>query len=163
MIYYDKDNIKVRDSIKEDCYEVAYNMRKSDIEEIWASHNHTPLKALLISFKYSTLCLTVEVNGEPVCIFGCVPDSFLGDSASVWLLGTDEFNKFMNIKNIEFLRYSRRFINYMLSFYPYLYNYVDDRNKTSIRWLKWCGCKMNGAITYGMEKLPFHFFEFKRS
>lgn len=156
MIYYNKENILVRDSKKEDVEHIAKNMRRSDIDEIWASNNRLPKEALDIGIKDSLKCITGLKNNIPVCIFGINPDSILGKSATIWFLSTPDivYSKYV------FLKLSRKFINMFLEEYSLLYNFVDDRNKDSIKWLKFCGAKMNGCVTYGVEKRQFHPFAF---
>ena len=158
MIYYNKENILIRDSKKEDIGYIADNMRRSDIDEIWASNNRLPKEALDIGFKDSLKCITGLKDNIPVCIFGINPDSILGRSAVIWFLATPNIidNKYI------FLRQSRKFIDMFLEEYSFLYNFVDDRNKDSIKWLKWCGARINGCVTYGVEKIDFHPFTFEK-
>lgn len=138
---------------------LSNNLRQSDIDEIKASHNHTPKEALMISLKESIFALTVEKEGVPVAMFGIVPESALGYRASVWLLASPCLDKMKR----RFVRHSRKFIEMMLEFYPNLSNFVDVRNKTSIAWLRWLGAKMDKPIIYGVEQIPFIPFSFERS
>lgn len=154
---YSRDGIVVRDSTKGDAVSLAERMRRSDIDEIWASHHHTPMDALL-ACRESAICLTVS-NGKPLAMFGITPDNFLGDSAVIWMLGSEDIERIQT----RFLRHSRSFVEMFLRFYPRLYNYVDARNEVSILWLKWIGAEVYPAMPYGAEQLPFRYFEFKRS
>ena len=152
-------NVKVRVSEIEDITHIYRNMRDSDRNEIWASNHIFPMEALTSGFKNSVLCYTIELDGRAIAMFGCVPNTLIGEEASIWLLATDELSKIRK----KFVKQSKAFINLMLEFYPHLMNYVDERNKESIKWLKWCGCQFGDTINYGAEGLPFRFFEFKRS
>ena len=158
MIYYNKDGYKVRKSTKQDIAYLAKNMRKSDIEEIWAADRKTPEAALREGLEQSIFACTVE-NGSPIAMFGICPYSITGNKASVWMLATDDIDKLKR----RFARRSREFVKMMLEFYPYLENMVDDRNKRSIEWLKFCGAKIDEPVPYGAEKLPFRHFSFTRS
>jgi len=153
-----KDGLTIRDASATDITEIAINMRRSDIDEIWASHHHLPLKALTIAFYTSTLCFTAEYGGKRIAMFGVVPESFLGSRASVWLLGTKDFAKAS--RNV--IRHSRGMIRYLLQHYQHLTNYVDARNETSITWLRKCGAEIEEAKPFGEDKLLFHKFTFKR-
>jgi hypothetical protein len=133
-------------------------LRKSDIDEVWASAHYTPEQALRFSLKISLMAFTVEYHGVPVAIFGVAPDNLTGSRASIWLLGTDDINRM----RITFLKESRKFIRYFLWFYPVLYNFVDDRNKKTIEWLTWCGAQFLEPAPYGYDGLPFRFFELRR-
>ena len=157
-VYYEKGDTIIRNSMQEDVEFLNTKLRQSDVDEVWASHHHTPEEALKISITNALLCITAIKNGIPICIFGIHPDSILGNKATIWFLATDELKKHSK----QFLRLSKGFISYFLEYYPLLYNFVDDRNRQSICWLKWCGANMNGAVTYGIEKMPFHYFEFRR-
>lgn len=158
MMEYDRDGIRIRGTTVADLRYLAVNLRSDDIKEMWASHHIDPVNALVFCFNKSPFCYTVERDKRPVVIFGIFPISVLGNEASVWMLSTDEL---MLIKR-RFVRHSRKIIEHMLSFYPILYNYVDVRNKESVKWLRWCGAKMETAMPYGVDQLPFHRFSFGR-
>ena len=154
-----KDGIIVRDSVVADIKPIADNMRKSDKDEIWASHNRLPINALALGYGSSTICLTIEHNGIPCAMFGVYPESFLSDKASVWLLAT---NRFCMCRR-KLVRHSKGFIDFLLKHYQHLENYVDVRNKASIRWLEFCGAKLEKAKPFGVEGKLFQRFSFERN
>lgn len=157
-LYYELNNVIVRTSVREDIDNLKNRLKQSDIQEIWASHNHTPEEALKISFEESALCLTIEDNGIVIGMFGVTPYYFLSNRGIIWLLSSEElFNR-----KYRFIRHSRYFIELFLEMYPYLENYVDCRNIKSIRWLEACGAVLNDPIHYGIEKMPFRHFYFKK-
>lgn len=158
MTYYDRNNIRVRDTIPQDVEYLKSRLRQSDIEEVWASHHHTPEEALTLSYRESVLCFTIQVKDTPIAMFGIVAETILGNRATVWLLASDDMKKIQH----RFLRYSKAFIQKMLSFYSLLYNFVDMRNLDSRRWLKWCGAEMGQVCAYGIEKQAFQYFQFRR-
>ncbi len=157
-LYYNQDGIVVRRSVLSDIDKMKNNLRQSDVQEIWASHHHTPESALEYCVKNTIFSCTVE-NGKPIAIFGINPTSILGNTAVVWMLATDDLEKIQR----RFLRHSKHFIAMMQGFYPTLYNWVDTRNTQSIAWLKFCGAKLEEAKPYGEEQLPFHYFVFSKS
>jgi len=138
---------------------IAQDMRFLDRNEIWASHHKRPLNALMDGYKESTLCFTVGYQDVPCAMFGVVPQHFLSDKASIWLLAS---NKLCECRK-RLLRYDRLFIKYMLSYYPHLSNFVDMRNKDSIRWLKWCKAKFEEAKPFGVEGRLFQRFSFEKT
>lgn len=156
-IFYDKNGIKVRSSIKSDIQALKNNLKPDDIREIWSSHNHTPEEALRASIERSVFSATVE-NGKPIAVFGIYAENLTDYKANIWLLSTEDLGKIGR----RFLRNSKYFINMMLEYYPYLENYVDARNIESIQWLKFCGAEISEAKPYGVEGLPFHHFCFRR-
>jgi len=157
MIYYDKDGIKVRDSEEDDIKYLRYNLRLSDVDEIWASNHVDPNTALREGLKNSSVCLTV-LKRSPIAMFGCCPSSLISDRAVIWMLAT---NDLISIKT-PFIRYSRKFVDVMLEQYPLLYNWVDARNTHSVLWLKRIGADVQEAKPFGVENLPFHYFEFTK-
>ena len=158
MIHYKTKLATVRTSRLEDIKPIAKHMRIEDVEELWKSHNRTPEEALMIAFKDSTECLTVEKNGKPIAMFGVAPNSLSGDETTIWLVGTPKIEKVQR----AFGKHSKDFIEKMLKIYPILSNYVDVTNKKTIKWLKWCGAKFGSAVPYGINGELFMRFEFRR-
>ena len=157
-IYYRSKLAMVRDSKVNDVFDLAPNMRESDKKEIWKSHHKNAEEALLDGYMESTICLTVEYKERPIAMFGIVPHTLLSSKASVWLLASPDL---MKIKG-AFLKNSRKFIKYFLSYYRLLENFVDMQNMDSRRWLKWCGAEFGQISAYGVEKQPFQYFRFRR-
>ena len=158
MNYYNKNGIIVRDSKTGDVEAMKDNLRQSDIDEIWASHHHTPEAALRLSVEMSVKCLTIEYKDKVISMFGIVPATLLAESATVWLLATDEFKKISK----AIIKEGRKFIDLFLEVYPTLENYVDTRNVQSIKWLKMCGAKIEPPEPYGIDNILFHYFTLRR-
>jgi hypothetical protein len=158
-LYYKTKLAIVRDSEIGDAFALAPNMRESDKIEIWRSHHRTPESALVAGYTESTICLTIERNESPIAMFGICPQTILGNTATIWLLGSPEIEKIQR----TFLKHSLYFIEMMLGYYPLLNNYVDIENRQSIRWLKWCRAEFGPIVPYGIEQQPFIYFQFRRS
>ena len=137
---------------------IGENMRAADRQEVWASSHALPDAATMESFRRSLECWTGVVDGEPICIFGVAPVSLVTGYAAPWMLGTDQLER----NAVKFLRGSKEVVAGWKRDYRHLFNYVDARNKTSIRWLKWLGFELEEPAPYGAEKLPFHRFEYLR-
>jgi hypothetical protein len=134
-------------------------MREADRNEVWASHRHTPLEALSSSFKRSSLVWTINHEGMPVAMFGVASMGALCDTGYPWLLGTDKMYEII----IEFLRWSRYYVQKMQEPYERLENWVDVRNTKSARWLKWCGFTLEEPKPWGFDKLPFSHFTMEQN
>jgi hypothetical protein len=133
-------------------------MRKADCDEIWASNRHTPREALEAGIRLSFGgCWTLENAGVPVAMFGVAPSQEKSVGV-VWLLATDQLN---DVKQ-TFLRLSKHCIKMMLELFPVMFNFVDDRNTSSIRWLEWCGAEFSSAVAVGPDSLPFKPFIIRR-
>lgn len=156
MVYFyedGKDGVRIRDAWKEDIDWLQDRLRPEDEEEVIAAGFKSAREALLYSFEKSSVCLCVDIGGNPAALFGIVPDSLLGDSANIWFLGAAEMN---DIKK-TFLKLSRRFIADFLLQYPRLHNFVDGRYKKTFRWLEACGAKFGKkpVMSNGIEFFPF--------
>lgn len=156
---YDKDGIQVRKTVEDDILYLHTRLRRSDVEEVYASNHHDPYSALCLSYSRSLVCLTVVYSGVPVAMFGINADNLIGNKAVIWLLGTDELTK----HRIRFARHSKRFVDMFLEMYPMLFNYVHDDNKESIVWLRRIGAKIGYPEPYGLENELFRPFSFERT
>jgi hypothetical protein len=151
-------HVVIRDSTLSDVAFLKSRLRQTDIDEIWASNNLTPAEALTFSYYLSKVCLTV-VYGEPVGMFGIVADPERYGRALIWMLGSERLEKAAR----HVLRQTKDIIDGFMDEYPLLYNYIDARNKKSIRWLRHLGAEINPALPHGKAGLPFHFFKFERN
>ncbi len=124
--------IKIREAKRSDIAALKDALREADREEVLAAGNPSAEAALTQSYERSTLCLCVDIDGHPAALFGVVPDCLLGTSASVWFLGSNEMSR---IKK-AFVRLSRVMIREFLAMYPILWNDVDSRYTSAVRWLK---------------------------
>lgn len=131
---------------------IALNMREIDQLECRMIGGVEPEEALRVSIKKSTWVKTMEIDGEPVCMFGVAPISLLGETALPWMLGTDGVKK----HNRAILRHSRKWVEAMNADYPHLCNVVHADNEISIRWLQWCGFRIQEPTEIQGE--PFRAF-----
>lgn len=139
---------------------VAELMRECDIEELRAATGDSPLQALLKSCQMSSHKWAIMGVGgdEAIGLFGVARVNPLTDKGAPWLLATPELEK----EFIPFLRNSRKYVQTMLSEHSFLENWVDARNLTSIKWLRFCGFQLRDPVLYGREMRPFHRFTMRR-
>lgn len=139
---------------------VADSMRKTDVDEVLASHGMTPREALSVSLHGSDNAWTVlsPATGLPFAVFGVKRGSVLGDGSVVWLLSTDEIARW----RIAFARGSRGYIRALAEKYGVLTNHVDVRNVDSIAWLKWLGADFEEPAPWGVEGRDFQRFTIRR-
>lgn len=138
---------------------IAANMRQADVDEVWASHRHTPIEAVMDSWNVSMYSVVVMVNNTPCVIMGLLNCDLLSGTGIPWLLGTEKALKHAR----EFLRLSPPVIEEMLNVCPRLFNYVHVNNKVSIRWLEWLGFIIDKPVPYGSNDELFHKFHLERS
>ena len=152
-------DVVVRASEAADVAYLAPRLRESDKLELWAAAHETPEKALADGLAASTTCYTITHKGEPVAMFGVTPAPWRPGCGCGWLLATPGL---VEVKT-RFLRLSRRFITELLQDYEAIFNFVDERNTASIKWLKWCGAAFGPSFIGGAEGLPFKYFEIRRT
>jgi hypothetical protein len=139
---------------------IASNMREADREELRSAWCMTPLDCMFHGLRYSEKTWTGLIDGVPVCMFGCVPASILGNVGRPWMVGTNSLDKYP----LVFLRRCKRegCLAEMLERFDRLENYVDVRNKRAIQWLMWLGFDIRQPPELiGPYKLPFFRFEMR--
>ena len=144
---------------KRDCLELAPKMRQSDIQEIWSSGRHTPTSGLLDSLEVSgEHAYSLKLDGEVVGIFGVAPLGLLSNSRNVgivWLMGSDN----MTTNKKGFYKVSQRYLTKFLGLYKTVFNYVDERNTGSAKWLESLGfTSLHREPKYGEDEVPFNLY-----
>lgn len=158
MIFYEANEIKVRPAVDDDVVKLARSLSEGDTNEVWASHHFSPVQAVRYSFRDSVFCLTVAKDPEVLAMFGVGGNILFGEKAPIWMLSS---NNLARIK-YRFARHTAQFVKLMLTITPYLYNYVDVRNETSLQWLEFSGATIMPPAPYGIEQKDFCYFYFER-
>ena len=137
---------------------IARDMRQQDIDEVWASHHHAPIEALVEGWQQSKFSTIVLINGEPVVMLGLVVRDILSGVGVPWLLGTNGSLKYKR----EFITQVPRVIDDMLNICPMLYNYAHVKNTISIKWLKRIGFSFSEPQQHGPDDELFCKFQLRR-
>ncbi len=141
--------ITIRPATRSDVDALSGRLREADAQELLAAGNESVKSALAYSFEASTQCRTVEIDGLPVGLFGIVAATILGDEANIWFLGTPELAR---IKK-TFVKESRRVVGSWLECYTVLWNVVDVRYSSAIRWLESMGAVFDdGSAIAGFRR-----------
>lgn len=147
------------DDIREgDGAHVARFLRSCDRAELWAAYNIGPSKAIEYSLASSSLSWAIRLGEEAVGLFGVGANHANPDWGSPWLLATPKLEDI----SVTFLKQSRACVQRMLDQHSFLENWVDQRNLTSIKWLKWCGFTVFDPEPFGVEKKMFCRFEMRK-
>lgn len=133
----------------------ALVLRPSDLAEAEAWSHDPPAKTVEDSIRHSSEAWAGLADGELVCLFGVAPLTLIGVTGVPWLMGSVTIERHQR----AFLRRNRNFIDRWQAEYPVLRNFVDSRNTTSQRWLRWLGFRIDPPVPYGVSGLPFHPFE----
>ena len=144
----------VRKTIKKDCKILAVKMRQSDKNEIWSSHTATPIEALEQGLNEAgDFCYTLLLNEEVVGIFGV--NRVDNESGVVWLMGSNN----MTSNKSGFYKVSKKYLRLFRKEFSLLFNYVDDRNKQTAKWLEKLGFSfIQQEPEFGEDKIPFNLF-----
>ncbi len=137
---------------------IAADMRPEDAAEVWASHHHTPIEALMSGWKLSNLSVVVEIDGVPCAMLGLVVQCRITGAGTPWLLASNHALRHRR----EFLLQSPPVIAEMLNICSRLSNHVHVNNKVSIRWLKWLGFTIEKPEPTGLNRELFHRFHLEK-
>lgn len=135
------------------------HVRQADIDEFYAASLRTPAEVLEQGLRISTVSWAGMIDGQTATIFGVAPGSLLSGKGVPWLVGSELLEGHQK----AFLRRARPALAAMLDIYPYLENYVDERNVTAKAWLHWMGFKLKDAEPVGALGYPFHHFTMEKS
>ena len=138
---------------------IADSMRQADINEVWASDNHTPLQALMDGWEQSDYSSIAAYEDHPLVMFGLVKRDLLSGVGIIWMLGSNDALKYRR----NFLTLTPLVIDEMLTICSRLTNMVHCKNRESVRWLKWLGFTLDDPVPFGVEKELFHNFYIDRS
>jgi hypothetical protein len=153
-LFYDQFPVKVRPIKKSDRFE----LKASDQLEVFYSHGYRPEEALPKAIEQTLEGFTVLVGEKPEICFGINSYNLLGNEAVIWMLSSEKIKDI----NLRFARHSRIYIDYFLTYYRRLINYVYVGNSSSIQWLKFLGAKFDRAEPYGVYQRHFMRFTFER-
>lgn len=129
---------------------LAPRLRQADVNEIQASSGLPPLEALSRSIDLSSTVM-IGATDEPFCIFGCGPTP-IPDLGVMWMVGTPA----VQLHQRALLRECRQWIDRFHRQYRTLFNFVDERNETHIRWLRWLGVQFVARHEHhGIARIPF--------
>jgi hypothetical protein len=144
--------VVVRPATDDDSPYLAVHLREQDKAEVMASAGMEPLWAIENSRLHSRATFVVEYEGNPALIFGVSDLEGSPGEGCIWMLGTDDIQKFSR----KFLRYSRKYLKELCAPYDLVTNYVDERNTVSIRWLQSLGAVfIHRHESFGVDQLPF--------
>lgn len=134
--------------------EIEPLVRQADRDEITEALGIPMVDALRECATGACKSSKLVVGGEVVVVFGDTVHSLHGRIGVPWMIGTVNIEKHRR----EFLQACRPEIDEMLTRHSVLINYVDARNVTAIRWLRWLGFEFGPAEPYGPLGMMFQPF-----
>lgn len=145
------DKIEIKNAAMDDVLNITYHLRAADIKEITIKGN-TPKEALLRAYENSYECKILLLKNKRIGIYG------ISSKGIIWFLGTDEIEK----HPFFFVRTGKKVIDKWLKKHKTLWNIVDSRNITHIKWLKLMGAKINCTKKFIINEVQFYTFSIVR-
>jgi hypothetical protein len=150
--------IQVRPPTLADLDAMHAGIRIDDLRELEAGSGPDVRLNLGRTLRRSPHRWAMDVDGKLGLLGGVTALSLLGGVGSPWLIGTRELDRIPGALTRVALKYR----DLALGLYPELVNYIDMRNRKSIRWLKRLGFTVHpDPIPYGPYKMPFLKFEIR--
>lgn len=142
----------------EDVPAILLIVRQADVDEITEALGIPMERALIDAVTGSLNARKIVIDGEVVAVFGDAIHSILGSVGVPWLISTIHVEKHAR----AFLKVCKPEVQGMLTRHRHLMNYVDARNTSAIRWLKWLGFDFGEAAPYGARRFLFYQFTLNR-
>tara|TARA_R100001509_G_scaffold74845_2_gene41854 strand:+ start:2182 stop:2637 length:456 start_codon:yes stop_codon:yes gene_type:complete len=142
----------VRLATEQDLDSMSTRLREADKKEVEASGGYQPEEALRLSYESSDTCFAFGSPEDVWAMFGVT--TMFDNVGAIWLLGTDA----IDTNPIAFLRWSRRFLPFLLEPYDMVCNLVHAENTVHIKWLRWLGFAFIRKVSHGPKQLPFYEF-----
>ena len=128
------------------------------MEEL-AIMGNDPLSSLLSPFRYkyrkniNTYSVLTQ-DEEVIAMFGVIPLPDNERNGAVWFLS----QQFTPKQSYYFAKRNKKWTDYFLSDYDYVFNTVPIHNISTIKWLKWQGFlfKRNHLLVKDIEMLYFY-------
>lgn len=143
-----------RPANREDVADVCSRLRSADREEIEAMWGVPPE----LMFEYTSIDrVKVFESARTGCRLGLAGVDSLGDPTTglIWMIATDDLIG----HQMEFLKYSKPFIEEHEEPYDLIFNWVDARNEVHLKWLRWCGFTfVQRYERFGSLGIPFYQF-----
>lgn len=145
--------VEVTKATPRDIADLYHRLRQADYDEVRAASGPGVADTIMRGFEITDDCWAGRSpDGTMLAVWGVAPSPAGG---VIWLLGTYDLDHYKGAH----LRLSVAYVAEKLAQYGRLYNYVDARNTTAIRWLKRLGFTVHPPEPQGYAGLPFHLFE----
>jgi hypothetical protein len=143
-----QEEYKIRGCEINDISYLSNNLRKSDINELYAASGNDAFTSVFAGAMSADYLKVATKNNKPFMIFGTSPNG------SVWMVGTHVLEQF----TIPFLRLNKQYVKELHIKHKLLWNYTDVRNHVHHKWLKWLGFVFIRRCPYGPFKKDFYEF-----
>jgi hypothetical protein len=135
-------------------FDLGGRLRQADVEEIKAACGLGGQEVLVQAVLKSRQADAWLVNERLVAMSGVSRSLTQAGVGIVWMLASAEADLFPKY----LLRGQRDYVQELLQGHDMLFNFVDNRNIKSQRWLKWLGFHLGDPVPFGVAQLPFRPF-----
>lgn len=142
----------LRPATADDAEWFAPRLRSADLLEVdafFADH----AEGLRQSIAMSEITAVAHLNGRGVILLGCASHERDGEAAP-WLVATGEVIRYPG----ALTRIGRHYVSVFLERWPLLWNFVDERNLVSARWLERLGFSLGEPVEIGRNGERFRPF-----
>lgn len=143
----------LRPATPDDTIWLVPRLRERDRQEALATFEDLDT-AIRHSISASPICDVAEIDGVGIFVIGCAPDANVEGRGIPWLLATTEVAHHPG----ALTKITKHYVGLFLERWPVLLNFVDERNVTSVRWLRRLGFTVCEPLAFGKNGEPFHPF-----
>ena len=128
-------------------------IRASDREEIWSAYHAGAYEELITSCVRARYKWGIRSDKGMVAIFGVTRIPGEKKIAVPWFIGTNLINKHKKFV----AKTLRETLGFLMESFVFLFNYVSEKNKVSLRFLRRLGFKIEPPEPFGCEGENYHF------
>jgi hypothetical protein len=152
---YSDGELEVRKTIRSDIDALKDNLREQDFNEMKLMGIESIENALLFGFESpESECFTVVYQGKISAMFGVVPSENDDETATIWMLSSNEVRKFPK----RFLKLAKEYIDGLRKQYETLWNFVHPSNTLSLKLLEILRAEFRWGFNSPKTDEPFILF-----
>lgn len=152
-------HVSYREPTSADIMYICQHLKENDLKEVIGLTGRNDLfKEVSESVEASCFKRAALFDGKPVAIFGIRRTHPILKVGCVWMLTTPD----TQTKKYYVGKTTKQAIKIFMKDWELLYNYVDEGNEFSIRWLKFLGARIKPAKAFGAYGCRYHYFEFTK-
>lgn len=132
------------------------NLRREDRRELTGLTGYDVEAEIRHCIRMSEYCWACALGDKTLAAFGVICVNPIERHGIVWMLASEEAAK----HKIYTGKWTRKGIDAFRKDWAYLYNWVDEGNEETIKWLKWIGADVHPARPRGIYNKRYHLFTF---
>lgn len=143
---------------EEDIIYLTKHLRKEDRRELTGMVGPDIEKEIRHCITASECAYACSLEGKTLAAFGVICKNPMSRHGIIWMLASEETAK----HKLYTGKWTKKGIEAFLNDWEFLYNYVDEGNDETIKWLKWIGAKVYPPVPRGLYGRNYHLFTFTR-